>query len=139
MGVVRREAGEALGWFDEGYRFYGADPDFSLRLILSGRRLAPVFGRPLVHHRHPDAARDANRVHFARDNGRLESVWAPRMEQVQRAYRRGSLRYFRRLETRWSEAHQTDALDIPSSDSGRPLNPRRPHGVGSSPWWAPWR
>ena len=42
MGAVRREAGEALGWFDEGYAFYGADPDLSLRLIASGRRLAPA-------------------------------------------------------------------------------------------------
>lgn len=138
MGVARREAGEALGWFDEGYRFYAADPDFSLRLILSGRRLAPVFGPPLVHHKHPDGARDANRAHLERDNRRLQEIWTRRMKQVRRSYRRGSSRYFRGLETRWSEAHQTDALEIPGSDADRPLNPRRPHEPRGSPWWAPW-
>jgi GT2 family glycosyltransferase len=135
MGAVRREAGEALGWLDEGYGFYATDPDFALRMIASGRRLAPAVGAHVFHHHLKDEARVANTPHFERDNARLGRLWHPRRRALRRLYRRSSFRYFRDLETRWSEAWRCQALEVPLDPSAAPRPPNRPHRVKAPGWW----
>jgi GT2 family glycosyltransferase len=135
MGAVRREAGCAVGWFDEGYRFYGPDSDLALRLIAAGRRLAPAPGARVIHHRADDAERAGNAAFFAQDNARLLALWRPRRAALRRRYRRSSYRYFRALEVRASSTYGGEALVVPAS--GEP--PSRPgaelHRVKAPGWW----
>jgi GT2 family glycosyltransferase len=50
--VIRREALEATGWFDEGYRFYGHDDsDIGIRIRKAGYEIAPV-GDAILQHLH---------------------------------------------------------------------------------------
>jgi GT2 family glycosyltransferase len=128
MGVVRRKAGEAMGWWDEGYAFYAVDPDFAMRVITTGRRLAPVLGTCVVHNRLADEERASHRELLERDNARLDGLWRPQLAELYRRYRCTSYRYFRGLDTVFSEVWQTDALEVPLA--GTPTRrPRRPHRV----------
>jgi len=74
--LVRREAFEAVGGFDETFFLYFEDVDFCLRL---GRQVGPVLYLPaptVLHHRGRSAARDPG--------------------AADRAYRRSQLLYWRR-------------------------------------------
>jgi GT2 family glycosyltransferase len=136
MGLVRREAGEAVGWFDEGYSFYATEPDLALRLIESGSRLAPALDTHVLHHRRPDEARVSNRESFARDNARFECLWRPRRNELRRRYRRTSFRYFRGLEVCRSEAWASKALVVPMlRGEARPPRSARRHHVKAPGWW----
>jgi GT2 family glycosyltransferase len=139
MGVVRRSAGEALGWYDEGYRFYATDPDFALRTIASGRWIAPVRGACVVHDRVADEERASHADALARDNARLHALWSPRFPALYRRYRRTSYRWFRDLRVSFSEVWNTDALEVPLDDSDRKARKRRSrrHTVDAPGWW--WR
>lgn len=57
--LVRREAFAAVGGFDEDYRLYCEDVDFSLRLRLSGWQLAVLNAR-VVHDTRRDSAHRFN-------------------------------------------------------------------------------
>jgi GT2 family glycosyltransferase len=132
MGAVRREAGAAVGWFDEGYAFYGADADFGLRLVAAGRRLAPAPGADVIHHFAEDAHRVGNAPLLAQDNARLAQIWRPRRAELRRRYRRGSFRYFRELETSVSAIYGASALVAPRPDA---LPARARHRVKAPGWW----
>jgi GT2 family glycosyltransferase len=49
--LVRREAGEAAGWWDEDYFFYGEDLDFCYTLKQLGWRIAFVPEVSILHHK----------------------------------------------------------------------------------------
>lgn len=113
FACVRRTAGDALGWFDEGYRFYGADPDLSLRFHATARRVAPVLGRPLFHHREEDDRRTENRSHLDADTARLERIWRPKVRALKRLYRRRSKPYFGGLKKGFCERYHSPTFRIP--------------------------
>jgi GT2 family glycosyltransferase len=129
MGVVRRAAGEQLGWFDECFRAYGTDVDFTMRFVASGRAMAPVFGRVVHHHKLEDDLRTSTSATLQRDNQTLSQRWRPRVPALRRAYRRVSYRYFRRLSTRWSEGYRRRLLTIPAAPEARPWVSLHPHRV----------
>jgi GT2 family glycosyltransferase len=127
MGVLRRDAGRALGWFDERFWFYGADTDLSLRALFAGRRLAPAYGRLLVHHKLEDAERRSNMERVAPDRQLLDRLWKGRLDAARSRYRRSSFRYFRRLGVARRADYGADVLEIPAEPSARPARPARPH------------
>ncbi len=137
MGLIRRDAGEAMGWFDEGYSFYATDPDLALRLVAADRRLAPAVGAHVLHHHLKDEERFRNRERLERDNARLARHWMPRIPALRRCYRRTSYRYFRNLEVRRSEAWRTKALAIPLAPPAEERLPahKRRHRVKAAGWW----
>ena len=135
MGAIRREAGEALGWFDEGFEFYATDPDFALRVVSAGRGLAPVPGAHVLHHRLADALRVVNRSRFERDNARLGRRWHAKRRALRRQYRRSSFRNFRGLETLWCEPYRTFALELPVDTAQPAHRVRNPHRVKAHGWW----
>jgi GT2 family glycosyltransferase len=47
--IVRREAGEPLGWFDEDYFWYGEDLDFCYRLKQDGWKIMFVPTTKIIH------------------------------------------------------------------------------------------
>lgn len=130
FGVLRREAGEALGWFDERYRFYAPDVDLSMRVIDSGRRLAPVFGRVVRHFRIEDSQRDENEMNLKPDNKLLFKSWKKRRWKIIRKYRKNSFRYFEGFETRQSGGYYNAILlTVPEHPDARPRLPSQPYLV----------
>ncbi len=76
FGLAKRELYERLGWLDERYFMYGADPDFSLKVWHeAGLRVEPCPGA-LIHH--AELQDDRARVERAgqdEDNQRLFEKW----------------------------------------------------------------
>lgn len=75
-GVVRREVGEQLGWFDERYFMYGADPDFSLKIWHDAKlRVEPCPGALIHHAELNDDRGTSERARQGEDNARLFAKW----------------------------------------------------------------
>jgi GT2 family glycosyltransferase len=77
FGLAKRDLYQRLGWLDERYFMYGADPDFSLKVWheSGGLRVEPCPGA-LIHH----AEMDDNRARIERagqevDNRKLFEKW----------------------------------------------------------------
>ena len=75
FGLGRRDTFAALGYFDDGFYFNGADPDFSLKVWQAGLRVEPAYGAAVDHEEFADARREADAQHGERDNQRLFSKW----------------------------------------------------------------
>jgi GT2 family glycosyltransferase len=75
-GLARRELYERLGYFDERYTMYGADPDFSLKVWHEAKlAVAPCPGALIRHDEpHDDRMRD-ERAAQQRDNALLFAKW----------------------------------------------------------------
>jgi GT2 family glycosyltransferase len=73
--VGRRETFERLGYFDDRYFFYAADPDLSLKAWHAGLRVVPAYGAMLDHDVLADDRRQADESAAARDNARLFEKW----------------------------------------------------------------
>ena len=75
FGVAPRTLFERLGYFDERYFLYGADPDFSLKVWHSGLSVVPAFGALLDHDELQDDRREADRDRGVEDNQKLFAKW----------------------------------------------------------------
>lgn len=76
FGVVRREVGEEVGWFDErevfvpalgrtqGLCFYGNDVGIGLKIIDAGYGVVPIPNCKILHHREQDEERQENNRQF---------------------------------------------------------------------------
>jgi GT2 family glycosyltransferase len=76
FGLVRRALSEELGHFDERYRMYGADPDFSLKVWhIAGLEVAPCPGALVEHDEAVDERSGGERAAQWRDNELLFEKW----------------------------------------------------------------
>jgi GT2 family glycosyltransferase len=73
--VGRRETFEKLGYFDERYYFFAADPDLSLKAWHAGLRVIPAHGCMLDHEQRADDRRAADNPHGETDNAALFAKW----------------------------------------------------------------
>ncbi|MGF1633524.1 MAG: glycosyltransferase family 2 protein [Phycisphaerae bacterium] len=74
--VGRRETFESLGYFDEGYWMYAADPDLSLKAWSCGKQVVPGWTSAIDHDEADDENRLANTPQMHLDNERLFDKWA---------------------------------------------------------------
>jgi GT2 family glycosyltransferase len=75
FGMARRELSEKLGYFDERYFMYGADPDFSLKVWQAGLTVEPCPGALIRHHELNDERGAAERAAQHSDNRKLFDKW----------------------------------------------------------------
>lgn len=76
FGLVRRALGERLGWLDERYFMYGADPDFSLKIWHEAKlRVEPCPGAIIRHHELADERAADERPRQHEDNRKLFQKW----------------------------------------------------------------
>ena len=129
MGVIRRDVGDSLGWFDERYQNYGPDIDFTMRFIDSDRRMAPVYGRVLRHHKIEDGNREVMMERAKSDNAKVGRILKPRRYEIRAKFRRTSYHYFSNLGLRYSDSYGCDMLDIPLAPDGNQAPPERPYQV----------
>jgi GT2 family glycosyltransferase len=73
--VGRRETFERLGYLDERYYFFAADPDLSLKAWHAGLQVVPAYGSMLDHEQHEDARRASDNPHCETDNAQLFAKW----------------------------------------------------------------
>jgi GT2 family glycosyltransferase len=73
--IGRRETYEKLGYFDERFYFYGADPDLSLKAWHAGMRVEPARGCFVDHDEHADDRRATDADRGREDNQKLFAKW----------------------------------------------------------------
>lgn len=73
--IGRRETYQKLGYFDERFYFYGADPDLSLKAWHAGLRVEPAKGCFIDHEEHADDRRAADANRGKADNEKLFAKW----------------------------------------------------------------
>jgi GT2 family glycosyltransferase len=76
FGLARRTLYEQLGFFDERYFMYGADPDFSLKVWHEAKRaVLPCPGALIRHLELADDRASVERAAQAEDNAKLFAKW----------------------------------------------------------------
>lgn len=73
--MARRTTFERLGFLDERFRFYGADPDFSLTAWHHGLTVRPAWDVIIDHDEHEDERREVDSPSAAKDNEALFAKW----------------------------------------------------------------
>jgi GT2 family glycosyltransferase len=73
--IGRRETFEKLGWFDERYFLYAADPDLSLKAWNAGMRVEPAYGVIIEHDQIADTRRLVDVEQGREDNEKLLAKW----------------------------------------------------------------
>jgi GT2 family glycosyltransferase len=73
--IGRRETYCSLGYFDERFYFYGADPDLSLKAWHAGLRVEPAYACYVDHEQHDDDRRAQDNSVGREDNQKLFAKW----------------------------------------------------------------
>ncbi len=73
--IGRRETYRKLGYFDERFYFYGADPDLSLKAWHAGLRVEPAYACYVDHEQHDDDRRAQDNFVGREDNDKLFAKW----------------------------------------------------------------
>jgi GT2 family glycosyltransferase len=73
--IGRRETYQRLGYFDERFYFYGADPDLSLKAWDAGMRIEAAHGCFVDHDEHTDDRRELDADRGREDNQKLFAKW----------------------------------------------------------------
>ncbi len=60
FGIISRDLGNQVGWFDEDFEMYGSDNSLTFRVLMAGKGVMGVPGQFIRHHRIQDAHRIAN-------------------------------------------------------------------------------
>lgn len=75
FALGRRETFKRLGYFDERYYFYAADPDLSLKAWNADLRVEPAYGSMIDHDEHEDDRRLIDHTRGQQDNEKLFAKW----------------------------------------------------------------
>lgn len=75
FGILKTDLLRELGCFDERFYLNGADPDLSLKVWHSGRRVMQAYGAIIDHDEHPDTRRQMDLPRGHDDNARLFAKW----------------------------------------------------------------
>ena len=75
FALGRRTTFERLGYFDDRYFFYGADPDLSLKAWNAGLRIEPAYASIIDHEELSDARRAGDALRGQADNELLFAKW----------------------------------------------------------------
>lgn len=86
FGVIRRELGDQVGWFDDDVIFYGNDNSLAFKVYLSGKSIHGLPGSKVVHYLCEDPQRKVNLKHHRVDNDRLYARYNPRLAEMRRAF-----------------------------------------------------
>jgi len=87
FGIVRRDIGDELGWFDESLGVtYGADTAFAFELLVRGYGIAPIWDCKVLHYREIDADRTEHYRTIGSDRAAFDAKWRDRADEVLEAW-----------------------------------------------------
>ena len=87
FGIISRELGNEVGWFDEDLTMYGSDNSLAFRVLLAGKGIASIPGARVWHHVELDAWKKDNQQYRLRDASKLHEKYFPKLEQMRGIYR----------------------------------------------------
>ena len=88
FGIIRRELGNQIGWFDEIVKMYGCDNSIGFRVLLAGFGIGEVPFGGILHHEHDDEYRHENLKGQQEDAARLKAKYEPLLPQMRAVYER---------------------------------------------------
>ncbi len=60
FGIISKDFGDKVGWFDEDFVMYGSDNSLTFRVLMAGKGVSGISGEFIRHHKIQDAHREAN-------------------------------------------------------------------------------
>lgn len=88
FGIIRRELGNQIGWFDESLEMYGCDNSLTFRVLLADRGVSDIPDARVLHHSVQDHERRMNQANRARDNRTLTATYMPQRRYWLARYRK---------------------------------------------------
>lgn len=90
FGILSRELGNQVGWFDSDFPMYGSDNSLAFRVLLAGKGVAGISDARIIHHATLDRHREENNdiQKRIRDAESLVAKYGARMTEMQETYRR---------------------------------------------------
>lgn len=87
FGIIKRDLGERVGWFDEDFYMYGADNSITFRVLLAGLGVAPIPNARVQHSEAEDYHRTKNQLHRKEASEKLASKYLPMKLKLLKAYK----------------------------------------------------
>jgi GT2 family glycosyltransferase len=91
FGILSRELGNHVGWFDEDLVMYGCDNSLAYRVLLAGKGIAAISGAHIHHHASDDAERLANQNGRDREAWLLRTKYGPYLDEMRATYEAAQL------------------------------------------------
>jgi len=88
FGIISREFGNTIGWFDEILYFYGGDNSIAFRSFLAGRPVIPIPSARVLHKPFADRIRTQNESHQPHDAAKLMAKYGPFLKDMQKVHER---------------------------------------------------
>jgi len=88
FGILRRELGNLLGWFDPDVSMYGSDNSLTFKVLLAGKGVVGIPGTRLIHHAQADAQKQRNVTTQPADHKRLFDRYEVLMPLMRQQYAR---------------------------------------------------
>lgn len=88
FGIISRELGEQVGWFDEICEMYGNDNSLAYRVLMAGKGITGIPEARIFHHSTQDAQRIANNDYAFRhyQANLLWDKYRPYLADMRKAY-----------------------------------------------------
>ncbi len=77
FGILKRELGDKIGWFDEALVMYGNDNSLTLRILLQDLGISDIPDARILHWPQKDALRAENQKTRMRDTETLAAAYMP--------------------------------------------------------------
>lgn len=87
FGIISREFGNQIGWFDEDLTMYGSDNSLTFRVLLAGKGVVSIPAARVWHHVQIDKYKDENQKYRLPDGKKLHEKYFPKVEQMKAVYR----------------------------------------------------
>jgi GT2 family glycosyltransferase len=90
FGILSRELGDQVGWFDDELTMYGNDNSLAYRVLLAGKGIAPIPEARILHHSTRDQHRIENNDYAYRHQQAdlLRAKYGPRLAEMREVYER---------------------------------------------------
>lgn len=86
FGIINRELGNYVGWFDDYLMMYGNDNSLTFKVLLAGLGVVGIPRARIWHHAFPDAVRIENMKNQPSDANLLMQHYRHRIEEMRRTY-----------------------------------------------------
>lgn len=86
FGIIRRDIGDSIGWFDRDLVMYGSDNAITFKVLLAGHGVAPIKNSRIVHHRFRDAVRLGNQRSRVQDGKTITQRYLPQLKRMSKTF-----------------------------------------------------
>lgn len=93
FGIIAREFGNSIGWFDEDFPMYGSDNALAFRVLLADKGIAGIPAAKIIHYAMMDRHRQENNLSADRwrDVESLLAKYGPSVQYMRAIYRANRL------------------------------------------------